>query len=296
MVKNINMILGNDMSTIYFVYGGIHINNSFKINKNKELVYLTIPSFEKTGMVKHCFTTRQGGVSQGIYNSLNTSLSKSDDRENVLENLNRICSEIGIDYRDLVLSNQVHGSEIRIVKAEDKGKGITKESDIKNVDALITDVVGVPLITYYADCVPVFILDPNNKAVGLVHSGWMGTTLKIAVKTLEKMSETYGTRPQDCLIGIGPSIEMKCFEIKEDAAALFKQSFSNWQQFMQKQDEEHYHADLWLAIKLMLISHGVLEQNISTSGLCTCCNEDLFFSHRRDKGKTGSLSAIIQLK
>ncbi|HYE11836.1 MAG TPA: polyphenol oxidase family protein, partial [Patescibacteria group bacterium] len=158
------------------------------------------------------------------------------------------------------------------------------------------NVPGVPMITFYADCVPVFILDPVQKAVGLAHSGWKGTTLKIAVKTIEKMQEAYGTRPEDCLIGIGPSIEMKCFEIKEDAATLFKQGFDNWEIFMKKKDEEHYTADLWLAVKLMLMEQGVQEKNITISGLCTCCHEDLFFSHRRDKGKTGSLSAIIELK
>lgn len=256
---------------------------------------MTVPAFDETGLVKHCFTTRQGGKSQGVYNNLNTSLSKKDERENVVENLNRVCSAIGIDYRELVFSNQVHGAEIKVVTEADKGKGISIASDIKMVDALITNVVGVPLITFYADCVPVFILDPIQKAVGVAHSGWKGTTLKIAVKTIEKMGEAYGTKSQDCLIGIGPSIEMQCFEIKEDAAILFKQSFSNWEMFMTKKDEEHYQVDLWLAVKLMLMDIGIQEENITISGMCTYCNKDLFFSHRRDKGNTGSLSAIIEL-
>jgi YfiH family protein len=277
-------------------YGGININKEFVIHHKNNLIYLTVPAFDETGLVKHCFTTRQGGVSQGIYNNLNTSLIKSDTRENVLENLKRVCGAIEIDYTKLVFSDQVHGDTIRIITETDSGKGITKQSDIKNVDALITNVPGVPMITFYADCVPVFILDPVQKAVGLAHSGWKGTTLKIAVKTIEKMQEAYGTRPEDCLIGIGPSIEMKCFEIKEDAATLFKQGFDNWEMFMKKKDEEHYTADLWLAVKLMLMEQGVQEKNITISGLCTCCHEDLFFSHRRDKGKTGSLSAIIELK
>jgi YfiH family protein len=255
-----------------------------------------VPDFDATGMVKHCFTTRQGGVSEGIYNNLNTSLIKNDLRENVLENLNRVCRAINIDYTKLVLSDQVHGDSIRVVTSDDIGKGITRESDIKDVDALITNVPGVPMITYYADCVPVFILDPVNKAVGLVHSGWKSTILKIAVKTIRKMSDMYGTKPKDCLIGIGPSIEMKCFEIKEDTAVVFKESFDNWEVFLKKRDEEHYTADLWLAVKLMLMEHGVPGKNITTSGLCTYCNEDLFFSYRRDKGATGSLSAIIELK
>lgn len=256
---------------------------------------MTIPSFEDSGLVKHCFTTRKGGVSQGIYHSLNTSLIKSDPAENVRENLDRVCTAIGIDCKKLVFSQQVHGDHIRIVTAEDLGKGITKESDILETDALITNVPGVPLITFYADCVSVFILDPVNRAVGLAHSGWKGTVLKIAQKTLVKMMETYGTRPENCLVGIGPSIERSCFEIKEDAAQLFKDSFPDWACFMAKKDQEHYTADLWLANELMLTALGVQPQNITVSGLCTCCNEDLFFSHRRDRGKTGSLSAIIEL-
>jgi YfiH family protein len=154
----------------------------------------------------------------------------------------------------------------------------------------------VPLITFYADCVPVFILDPVNKAIGLAHSGWKGTTLKIASKTIRRMTELYGTEPEKCLVGIGPSIEMNCFEIKEDAARLFKENFENWELFMRKRDEEHYVADLWKAVSLTLKEIGVQEQNITVSGLCTCCNKDLFFSHRRDKGRTGSLSAIMELK
>lgn len=279
-----------------YYFGGIDINKGFEIHKSNNLVYLTVPAFDATGLVKHCFTTRQGGVSKGIYDNLNTSFIKSDLRENVMENLNRVCSAIDIDYTKLVLSNQVHGDIIKVVTEADVGKGISKESDIKGVDALITNVPGVPLLTYYADCVPVFILDPVNKAIGLVHSGWRSTALRIAVKTIEKMQECYGTKPEDCLVGIGPSIEMKCFEIKEDAVALFRQSFDNWEMFINKKDEEHYRADLWLAVKLMLMGAGVQEKNITISGLCTCCNEDLFFSHRRDKGSTGSLSAIMELK
>ncbi|MGB7604220.1 MAG: peptidoglycan editing factor PgeF [Lutisporaceae bacterium] len=247
-------------------------------------------------MVKHCFTTRKGGVSKGIYDSLNTSLVKDDIRQNVIKNLDIVCNAIGIEYRKLVFSDQVHGDKIRVISKADIGKGLIMESDIKEVDALITNAPGVPLITFYADCVPVFILDPVNKAVGLVHSGWKGTILKIAVKTIKKMSEVFGTKPEDCLVGIGPSIEMNCFEIKEDAAQLFKQSFKNWELFLKKKDEEHYTADLWYAVKLMLMELGVKETNITISGLCTCCNQDLFFSHRRDKGRTGSLSAIIELK
>lgn len=264
-------------------------------NKARELIYFTIPSFDETGLVKHCFTSRQGGFSQGIYDNLNTSLTKEDDKESVLVNLDTVCSAIGIDYTKLVASAQTHKDVVRVVDMGDLGKGIIRETDICDTDALITNIPGLPLITYYADCVPIYILDKNKKAVGLVHSGWRSTVLKIAVKTLEAMKENYGTVPGDCLIGIGPSIEQDCFEIGEDATALFAEAFDNWKEFITYKGEGKYNADLWKAVSLMLMEFGVPKENITLSGLCTKCNEDLFFSHRRDRGRTGSLSAIIEL-
>ena len=272
-----------------------HIHELNEENKDKPLIYFTIPSFDETGLVKHCFTSRQGGVSQGIYKNLNTSLVKDDDHEAVRTNLNTVCRAVGIDYKKLVSSAQTHKDRVRVVDSKDVGKGIIRQSDIQDTDALITNVPGIPLITYYADCVPVFILDSKNKAVGLVHSGWKSTVLKIAAKTLSAMRKSFGTEPRDCLVGIGPSIEFKCFEIGQEVAAQFMEAFSNWKEFLRDNGNGKYNADLWKAVRLTLMDCGVPEENVTESGLCTKCNEDLFFSHRRDQGKTGSLSAIIEL-
>lgn len=271
------------------------IKEGFKINQKGELVYLTIPSFEETGLVKHCFTTRQGGVSQGIYKTLNTSIKKEDLKQNVFKNLEIICSAIDIDYRRLVSSDQTHEDNIRIVTESDLGKGITRESDIRNVDALITNIPGIPLITFYADCVPLFFLDVAHRVVALAHSGWKSTVLKIGPKTLSVMMQQFSTKAEHCLVGIGPSIEGKCFEVREDTVNRFKESFPDWRSFT-KPEEDRYRIDLWEANRLMLLEAGIKEENITVSGFCTKCREDLFFSHRRDKGKTGSLSAIIELK
>lgn len=274
----------------------IEINTAFSVVNKDGLIYLAIPAFEETGLVKHCFTTRVGGVSQGVYNSLNTSLDKEDPVDNVLKNLDRVCSAVGIDYTRLVLTDQTHEDVIRVVTEADIGKGITVPSDITNTDGLMTNIPGIPLITFYADCVPLFFLDKRNKAIAVTHSGWKGTVKRIGAKTLKQMGEVYGTRPEDCLVGIGPSIEMDCFEVGPEVAQDFRDNFDNWAKFIEPFGEEKSKIDLWLVNKLMLMELGVPEENITVSGLCTMCNEELLFSYRRDKGRTGSLSAIMELK
>lgn len=259
------------------------------------MIYLTIPAFEGTGLVKHCFTTRVGGVSQGIYKSLNTSITKEDPLENVRRNLDIVCSAIGIDYRKLVFSDQTHEDKIRIVSEKDIGKGLTKVSDIRNTDGLMTNIPGIPLITFYADCVPLFFLDTKKKVIALSHSGWKGTVLKIGAKTVKRMTEVYGSDPVDILVGIGPSIGAECFEVGMDTAQQFMDNFDNWDDFMEPFGSDKYKIDLWKVNKLILTEQGIPEKNVIISGFCTKCNEELFFSYRRDKGRTGSLSAIMQL-
>ncbi|HWQ30216.1 MAG TPA: peptidoglycan editing factor PgeF, partial [Negativicutes bacterium] len=260
------------------------------------LVYLTIPSFEKTGLVKHCFTTRLGGVSQGEYDSLNTSYLKEDPIENVRENLALVCGAIDIDYRKLVFSDQTHEDNIRVVTKEDIGKGISVPNDIMNTDGLMTNIPGIPLITFYADCVPLFFLDTKNKAAAVTHSGWKGTVLKIGAKTVKRMGEVYGTRPEDCIAGIGPSIGPECFEVGPEVAEVFQDSFKDWPQIIEPYNGDKSRINLWETNRLILREAGIPEENITISGLCTVCNEAMFFSYRRDKGRNGSLSAIIELK
>ncbi|MGI6587073.1 MAG: peptidoglycan editing factor PgeF [Gracilibacteraceae bacterium] len=274
----------------------VKIKRGFEIIKKNGLAYLAIPAFEDTGMVKHCFTSRIGGVSQGIYNSLNTSDDKEDPIENVHRNLELVCEAIGVNYRNLVFSDQTHEDNIRAVTKADLGKGITIPNDITHTDGLMTNIPGIPLITFYADCVPLFFLDKENRAIAVVHSGWKGTVLKIGAKTIRKMMKVYGTNPENCLIGIGPSIEMDCFEVGPEVAEQFIESFGNRPQIIKPLENGKYVVDLWAANKLMLMELGVPEDNITISGFCTKCSEEYFFSYRRDKGRTGSMSAIMELK
>lgn len=276
--------------------GGINIKSGFKINKNHKLVYLTVPSLEETNLVNHCFTTRQGGVSSSYFSTLNTSIFKQDPEENVFANLDTVCSAVGIDYKNLVSTFQTHSDEVYVVEESDIGRGIDRLGEAIRADALITNLRRVPLITYYADCVPIYLVDTENKAIGLVHSGWRGTIQKIVEKTLLKMKEVYSTDPANCVAAIGPSLEKDCFEVDYDVAEQFVSIFGKDNDTIDYKENGKYHIDLWKINADMLIHLGVKEENITVCELCTKCNEELFFSYRRDKGKTGSLSAILELK
>ncbi|MDD3838962.1 MAG: peptidoglycan editing factor PgeF [Clostridia bacterium] len=266
----------------------------FTENNYKGLVYYTIPLFEETGLVKHCFTSRLGGISDGECSSLNLGFNKKDTRQNVLENFERICEAMDICTQDLVLSDQIHDDHIKYVTEKDRGKGIFNPKDYSGVDALITDKKGIALVTFYADCVPLFILDQKQKAIGLAHAGWKGTLKRIGQKTLGKMMELFQTRPKDCLVGIGPSIGKCCFEVDNHIASLFKGEFGDLD-VIDRKSSQKCNIDLWTINANQFVEKGVLPSNIIGAKICTKCNKDIFFSHRGDKGKTGSLAAFMQL-
>jgi len=268
---------------------------AFNLNHKASLAYLTIPSFEETGLVKHGFSTRLGGVSKPPYDTLNLGLQKQDDKNSVLENYRLFCKALDITPVNLVASNQVHKAEIYIACAEDRGKGIFKNTDIIGMDALITKVREVALVTYYADCVPIFLLDKKTPAVGLAHAGWRGTTSKIGKKTLEKMMKEFGSLPENILVGIGPCINSCCYEVGASVVNRIKDAFPYWNELIEGNSDGKWMLDLVLANKRQLEEAGINPSQITVSGFCTSCNNDLFFSYRADRGKTGSLAAIIQL-
>ena len=265
-------------------------------NEDKSLVYYTIESFERTGLVNHGFSTRLGGVSSGDLDSLNLGVKKKDTRENIINNYKIFTRSLGIDIENLVLTHQVHKDNILEVDEGDRGKGLTLETDIKDIDGFITNKKNVALVTFYADCVPLFFLDPVNEAIGLTHAGWKGTVSRIGQKTLEKMIKAYGTEPEDILIAIGPSIGKCCFEVGEEVIKIVEENFNNPNKYFYKKDNGKFMLDLWNINKDQLLEMGVLEKNITVSNICTRCNKDTFFSHRGDHGKTGSLAAIMELK
>ena len=260
--------------------------------------YLTFPCLEETGIVNHLFSTRLGGVSEGIFSSMNLSYTRGDRKEAVDENFRRIAGVMGGTVSDFVLSDQTHTTNIRKVTAKDKGKGVIREREYKDIDGLITDEEGIILATFYADCVPLFLVDKKQRAIGLSHSGWKGTVGKMGECTLFAMKEAYGTKPEDVTIGIGPSICKDCYEVGAEVVDIFAEAFpGKWlPEILFPRGDGKYFLDLWKANYYVFIMAGVPENQISVTDICTCCNPDYLFSHRASKGKRGNLGAFLCLK
>ncbi len=271
--------------------------NSWKFSKstNKDVEFFTIPAFDEAGGVKHCFTTRIGGVSGPPYESLNLGMRTEDSRQNVFKNYGIICKALDIDVKNLVLSHQTHSDNILIACNEHRGNGIFYDTRFSEIDGLITNKKDVALVTFYADCVPIFILDKKRRVIALAHSGWRGTVKKIGKKVIDRMISAFNTEPKDCVIGIGPSIGKCCYEVDDYVINQFKDSYSTTEKFIKEKGKGKYHLDLWEANKLLILESGVPYSNITISGICTRCNNDLFFSYRGENGKTGRMAAIIQL-
>lgn len=262
-----------------------------------ELVLLKYPLLEQTGIVGHCFSTRYGGVSEGFLGSMNLSFSRGDKKENVEENFRRITSVLGKGIEDLVFTDQTHTTNVRKVTAADAGCGIVKERKYTDIDGLITDEPGLVLATFYADCVPLYFVDPVHRAIGLSHSGWRGTAGRMGAVTLAAMERAYGTKPQDVICAIGPSICQECYEVSEDVAEAFQKEFKGREEeILDPKGNGKYQLDLWRANEIVLREAGVVKEHLAVTNLCTCCNPDGLFSHRASAGKRGNLGAFLFLK
>lgn len=265
-------------------------------NKKGEVTYLTFPLFEKAGL-KHGFSTRLGGVSKGNCATMNLSFTRGDDPADVMTNHRIFAKALGYELENLVLSNQVHDTVIRRVDASDCGKGVIRQSDLTGVDGLVTKDEKVVLMTFFADCVPLFFYDPVGRAIGASHSGWRGTVRRIGAKTVEVMEHEFGTKPENLLAVIGPSICSSCYEISEEVAQEFQQTFNKeqWHLILEKKPAHKYQLDLWRANRIILEEAGIPKDQIEVSELCTCCHKDLLFSHRATGGRRGNLSGVITL-
>lgn len=259
--------------------------------------YLSYPLLEQTGIVKHCFTTRMGGVSEGIFESLNLSFTRGDEKAAVEENFRRISELLGCQYDNFVLSDQTHTTNVRRVGRDDAGKGLVRARDYTDVDGLITDEPGIVLSTFYADCVPLYFVDVKKRAIGLSHSGWRGTVGRMGQETLDAMRREFGTQPEDVVCAIGPSICQDCYEVSRDVAEEFIQEFAGHEpDILIAKENGKYQLDLWRANKIVLLEAGIKQEHLSVTDICTCCNSNVLFSHRASHGKRGNLGAFLSLK
>lgn len=269
-----------------------------KRNQAYGVEYLTFPLLERTGLVRHLFTTRIGGVSKGIYSSMNLGYKRGDEKEAVDENYRRIARVLGCEVGDMVCSDQTHTVNLRIVTGQDKGKGILVPKDYHDIDGLLTDEPGVVLATFYADCVPLYFVDRKRHVAALAHSGWRGTVARMGRCVTDKMREAYGTDPEDLVAAIGPSICQACYEVSADVAQAFAQEFrkpGQEEQILSDQGNGKYQLDLWRANEIILREAGIPEGQIQVTDLCTCHNSDYLFSHRASRGQRGNLGAFLGL-
>ncbi len=252
--------------------------------------------FDKLKGIRHCFSTRKGGVSEGCYESMNLGW-REDKKENVIENYRRICSAIGCDSRNTVWTRQVHKDRILNVTKAHRGKGLFKEREEEGYDGIITNCSDVVLTGFSADCVLIFYYDPIKKVIAITHSGWRGTVLSIGAKTVYKMVSDYGCDKRDIICGIAPAIGKCCFQVDRPVVDEFENAFDWCTPFIRNDDENEgkYYIDLHGINEEILVRAGILRDNIENSRICTKCDPDMFYSHRLMGNERGSMAGFISL-
>lgn len=256
------------------------------LKKKDNLQYLTAEGIS----VPHCFTTRLGGVSKGHLASLNIGTSREDDPQNVLKNYQILGDALGFDVKNLVLSRQVHGDAVHVATEKDRGAGLFTEH-LQDCDALVTNVPGLALVIFTADCTPILFHDPVTGAVGAAHAGWRGTAQAICARTVETMAKVYGANPRNIRAAIGPNIGYCHFETNADVPEAMVAALGNEVTSFIRRTGDKYYLDL-KAINALVLHRAGVEQ-IEISDACTVCQCERFWSHRVTKGIRGSQGAVI---
>ena len=267
---------------------------SFVQRQAGSLVYHTAENLDKISRLAHGFSTRLGGVSAGALASLNlrSAGASGDLPEHVEENYRRFCAAVGMDERRAVLSHQVHGDTVRVVTEQDAGKGLWCARDYE-ADALVTNVPGLPLFVFSADCIVVLLCDPAAGCVGAVHAGWRGTALQIVRKTVERMAQQFGARPERIQAAVGAGIGQCCFETDGDVPEAMERAMGAEAAAFLLQTGEKWHVDLKGLNRRQLELAGVPAEQIQVSEWCTACHPELYWSHRKMGNARGVQAAAI---
>lgn len=265
------------------------------VRQTGEVTAYTFPLLESIPFVRHGFSTRLGGVSQGIYSSMNLSFTRGDETQAVQDNFRLFCDAIGVSSDRVVVSAQEHHTNIYNATAADCGRGVWRERGYTDIDGLLTDEPDVVLCTQYADCVPLFFADPVRRVVGTSHSGWKGTVARIGAVTVERMCKDYGCRREDIVAAVGPSIGPCCFEVDEPVFEAFH-TMEEWDDSCARvRPENKYTLNLWEINRRILLAAGIKEEHLDVTDLCTKCHPDVFWSHRVTGKERGSLAGFIAM-
>ena len=261
----------------------------FIITQKNNIWYGTFPALEEVGFINAC-SSRLHGESDVVPGTLNLALHVGDDVEKVLRNRKAFAEAIGVDANRFTTCQQVHGSKVVQVTKELVGSGAKDFTNtIADTDALITNLPDVPLMLFYADCVPVLLADLETGAIGLAHAGWRGTVANIGAKTLVAMGEAFGTKPENVLAAIGPSIGACCYEVDD----FVRDQSRGYEEFFASKGGGKYHLDLWGMNAKQLQEAGVPAEKITIAGICTNDNVELFCSYRAEQGKTGRMGVCL---
>lgn len=268
---------------------------SFTQQEKKGLVYHTADHFPSDALL-HGFSTRLGGVSQGALHSLNLGRSRADNPACVRENYRRFGSALGGSLSSLVMCQQVHSDRVVTVSQEHALPDLYAPTPFE-ADGLVTNVPGLALTVFYADCIPVLLYDPTGGVVAAVHSGWRGTAGGIVGKAVLRMQADFSSHPSDILAAIGPGICQNCFETHEDVPCAMGEIFGNQAEaFINPLPTGKFQVDLKGMIVQTLLGCGLLPQNIARLDLCTACHPELYWSHRRLGEQRGNQAAVISLR
>ena len=265
------------------------MHNDFRVTSKNSIWFGYFSGFEKAGFTTAC-SCRFHGESDLVPGTLNLALHVGDNPEKVLRNRVKFAAAIGVNAERFTTCAQVHGNNVQVITEKLIGRGALSFADtVPETDALITNLADVPLLLFYADCVPVLLADPETGAIGLAHAGWRGTAAQIAKKTVRAMTEAFGVRPENLLAGIGPSIGACCYEV-DDAV---RDRMTGYETCFSEKCDGKYWLDLWQVNRLQLQEAGVVLSNISTAGICTNHNPELFCSYRYENGKTGRMGVCL---
>ena len=258
------------------------------IRKEKDgIVYFEFEHFNKTGLVAHCFSTRIGGVSQTPYDSMNLAYHMGDNADTVKKNYQLISEAVGFDSEKIIMTDQIH---------ENYHHTVYDGTQPEWVDGLITEVPGYTLSSYYADCVPLLFLDPVEKVIANAHAGWRGTSFDMAGKTLQELYYEFGCEYKNILVGIGPAISGKHYEVGVDVVDQLLEYLPMAADHMTQVSDEKWTVDLVAINYHSMLAMGIPAENIEVADLCTYEHPELFFSHRRQGRERGNMAAMIMLK
>ncbi|MFQ6015802.1 MAG: peptidoglycan editing factor PgeF [Anaerolineae bacterium] len=252
------------------------------------LTYYRFENLACYNEITHGIFTRLGGVSAPPFASLNVGGLVGDDEAAVRANHELIYAALGVTAAHQVSARQVHGNQVRVVQASDRGR------IIPDTDALVTALPDTPLMLRFADCVPIILYDPRHKVIGLAHAGRQGTVAKVAQRTALTMTEVFGCQPDDIRAGIGPSIGPCCYQVNQETVERVRSTIPYWGDLLHPQRDSVWHFNLWEANRRQLTEVGVTQ--VEMSKLCTACHVDQFFSHRAEGGKTGRFGGLIGIR